>query len=113
MRISVITTDAVICPWLEQTFGGAIYAYEDKRYTKKAAHGTVRRWCLSMKASAGFIQAILPYLKLKKERAEVALQFCTLLRGPGGNKRLPEENMQERLVCYTRMRELNAKRIAA
>ena len=112
MRIFVTTTDAVICPWLQQTFGGAIYAYEDKRYGKKAALGTVRRWSLSMKASAGFLNAILPYLKLKKERAELALQFCELLRGPGGNKPLPEENMVARRTCYDQMREFNAKRKA-
>ena len=114
VRVYVSTTDAVICPWLAETFGGAIHAYEDKRYnTAKRAHGTVRRWSLSMRMTAGFLQALLPYLKLKKERAELALQFCTLLRGPGGNKPLPDENMQERVRCYQRMRELNAKRIAA
>lgn len=113
VRVAVLTTDAVICPWLKETFGGAMREYTDKRYGTKAAKGTLRRWSLSMSMTAGFLQAILPYLKLKRERAEVALQFCTLLRGPGGNKPLPEENMQERRRYYERMKELNAKRIAA
>jgi len=55
---------------LQIAFGGNIFTYEGKRNNK-----TAYRWLVVRNTANKFLSSVLPYLRLKRHRAELALEF--------------------------------------
>ncbi len=65
-----------------------------------------------------FVNELLPYLIVKKEHAELLLDFCTKWETPGKKEhgyrdRVSEKELQRREEAYLKMRKLNAVGAAA
>lgn len=68
--VEVGNTQEWLIQWLRLAFGGSIVT--------NPAHGqrqTFYRWVLQNKAAAAFLFAVLPYLRIKRPEAEIALAF--------------------------------------
>lgn len=77
LTVRVVTTDNVITPWFLQKFGGTFYTYQRREISKKTGklNKSYKIWQMKSDKAGEFLQLILPYLKLKQRRAEVALEF--------------------------------------
>lgn len=105
LRVCVGNTFLPLLEALKETYGGSIYSCgSQQRHTKQQR--PVWHWCLNGKLCLPILQDTLPYLLIKKERAELALLFIDILgkRGPGEH---PERQVKEDIA--TLMAELNAK----
>lgn len=72
--VKVGNTDLVLVNWLRKSFGGSIQTHEYNNSKWK----TLYTWSLSTQQAARFLEDILPYLKLKWEQAEIALNLCSV-----------------------------------
>ena len=65
-----------------------------------------------------FVEQLLPYLRVKKERAELILDFCKNWETPGKKEHgyracVSDQELQRREEAYLKMRKLNAVGAAA
>lgn len=78
--------------WLQQIWGGRLYT----------AEGRIPTLQLSKTEGVRFLRHVLPYLKVKREKALLALEFAAIIK-PSGNKpptteeRLLREDYRARL----------------
>lgn len=108
VRIGLTETHATIPELLQRTFPGALRTHSPKDLRHRMWH----MWrCDSLKARAP-LEALLPYLRLKKEQARVALRFLTAMerqkRGRFMGAPLSAAMQAEREALYDRMTVLNA-----
>lgn len=78
-----------LLPALAQTFGGTAIPY------KHPQGHYYWRWTLYTREAARFLAAVSPYLRLKQQQAEIALEFARLPHMRGA-QRLPKELIVER-----------------
>lgn len=109
LSVRVLTTDHVIVPWLQETFGGSYATYTDGR-TIKGSIGKERRWQLASAAAEKFLRAVMPWLKLKRPQAELALQFRKLIGRKG--RPISDENRNSRELIFQQMKALKKVRIS-
>lgn len=73
MHVNVASCDRVVLEWLIATTGcGGITA---KRPTDPSRHRVGYHWNLTPQASRSLLEAIKPYLVIKREQAELAIEF--------------------------------------
>jgi len=70
LLVQVGMVEGCIPQWLCDSFGGSI-AVRPKIKPRRA----VTNWQIANKQAVIFLQAILPYLKIKKQQAEIAIDF--------------------------------------
>lgn len=70
--VNIATTDDVLPQWMHRRFGGSIYKRK-KLYGFQTSYQ--RAWTLTGKSAGEFLQAVLPYLVLKKAQAKLAIRF--------------------------------------
>lgn len=89
--IGMIDQDSIL--WVVGTFGGH---YDTTCRTKSG--NTIHRWTLHCRKAADFLELIVPYLKLKKARAEAAIKLARMARKRGavpGNEGMRKMTEQE------------------
>ena len=88
-------------------FGGAIHYRASYRNNSESWH-----WCVSLRIAHNFLQIILPYLRLKKAEAELAIDFQKRKMGKEyrGRKPLPEEEIVYREAQRILMKALKGRR---
>lgn len=59
--------------WLHNQLGGSLA--QQKATRTSFSSNPIWNWRLSTRQAARFLEAVLPYLRIKKEQAEVALEF--------------------------------------
>lgn len=64
------------------SFGGSVYFYRDKHPN----HQPAWQWHISAKKAKIFLEAILPYLTIKKGEAELAVKFQMAKKNGGSPK---------------------------
>ncbi len=72
LRVQVVSTDEWIIQSLKFAFGGNIFIEARKNNPRWA---TAYRWFLQKRRTIGFLETILPYLRLKRPQAELALKY--------------------------------------
>lgn len=93
---------------LHKTFGG----YLEHRKRPNPKHRDIYTWSMAYGKAVDFLTQILPYLKLKKEQAELAIKFQNgKVRGGGeigkhGNVFKTEEELAIEESQYILMRDL-------
>lgn len=114
LRLDVASTDLSILQHIKQ--------HSDCGHIAQP-HGTLRfpnskpcfHWVATDKTAARSLKRLLPYLVLKKERAELALTFQNgrhqWQKNNQGINRLGEEEIQRREAIYQQMKALNKKGI--
>jgi hypothetical protein len=91
-------TDFEAVDWLFSAFGGYIYTYQ---YSERRP---IRRWMLAGAACQEFLKLILPYLKVKRAQAQVAIDFP--FRGRCGRRGRTQEFIDQQEVAYWQLRRL-------
>jgi hypothetical protein len=114
MKVSISMIDADSIEWITATFGG----HHDTTCRTKSGN-VIHRWTLHCRKAADFLEQVLPYLKLKKARAEAAIKLARMKRKRGataGNEGVRaitdyEISMQRPLAEFIRAENLrsNAK----
>lgn len=71
LRVKIESTDGVMCPWMQMKFGGCLrfLPIKNVKYSDKYL------WEMNSRSAANFLRQVLPYLKVKKQHAEIALEF--------------------------------------
>jgi hypothetical protein len=104
LRVSVGNTDPRLMDWLKTTFGGCVWS-EKQSYAPNAKPRF--GWELSAKKAEEFLRLLLPYLILKRERAELALAYRqTVTRG---GRKISHEVEQQRQEIHGNLIEFNRK----
>lgn len=102
LSVIVGMADPEAVDWLKGTFGGYIYGYDQKGAGKRPMH----RWMLSGLRCQYFLKLLLPYLKVKRDQAEVAIGFPA--RPRSGRRGRPLEIIEQQEAAYWRLRELKS-----
>jgi hypothetical protein len=83
--VSLGMTSRKLCKWAQKHFGGNLYGYDQPEGHQKMWH-----WKLyGNKAIEKLLIALLPYLLIKREAAEVVMEYMAL-----GSSRNPTERMK-------------------
>lgn len=67
--IQITSSDEWLCQWLKFAFGGCI------SHSTNNASNPMWHWVIGNKQAPSFLRSILPYLKLKRPQAELAIKF--------------------------------------
>lgn len=80
MSVVVSNTDPRLPLWLKDIFGGNFSTSREIRDNRRACWS----WCLTGRPAGDFLKSIYPYLVIKKEQADIAIQYCDtiLTNGP-------------------------------
>jgi len=71
VSLSVTNTEEWICQWLKFCWGGRVTPQQPR----KKNYLPQWNWVIRRAKATEVLEAILPYLKLKKQQAEVAISF--------------------------------------
>jgi len=71
LRIELGNTNEQAVRWMQCYFGGSVY----ERYADIDTRRTLWAWHLRGQQALGFLRIILPYLRIKKPQAELAIEF--------------------------------------
>ena len=74
--------------WFMATFGGHVSIKHPSKQPGGKRFSSTYHWTLHCRKAADFLEAIVPYLILKKGRAEVAIKLARMARMRGCNKGL-------------------------
>lgn len=104
VRFSLVNNNRKILELVQEKYGGKLYLKIPP--TEQANISYV----LQISDFTTIIKSILPFLVIKKEVAELALKFRTLVTKRGGNgKKIPKRNMDLRWEIYDKIRILNKR----
>lgn len=112
--VKVVSTDLVMVPFMQQHFGG----YVDTR--KPPRPGSKQSYCWQIRNNRQvkpFLESILPYLRVKKARAEVVLSYidtCKYRRVgyDNGTYTTDPAVIKRRWEHYRKIRSLNQRGLA-
>ena len=103
LRVDFVNTNEWVCRQFQFSFGGSLYCHKYKKPRQPC-------WqcCLVAKQAMAFLEAVLPYLKIKKPQAEIGINFerRKLLYGRG-SKRLTEKERVMREASRILISNLN------
>jgi len=102
MRIGQAARDREICSWFKSKFGGIVVVNETKLNKKlKNEFEYDWRWgCGGGQIGLLFLKQLYPYLKLKKEQANLGIEFQEILSSYRGRPRLLEFEKIEKYSYY-------------
>lgn len=110
IKVSITNTDKNLCEWLTDTVkGGSINTKTRQNKAWKPAYN----WCLYGKNAEQFLVKVLPFLIIKKERAELAIKLRSLRKGSWRGRQLDPSVVQEREYITNQMTELNRRGLVA
>lgn len=111
-NVIVAMTDVRPLLWLDNHFRGSLRLTSRVKQNQK----DIWTWTLGSKASAHFLTALLPYLQVKREEAELALKLYSRIgngshhcRGFIGSKPLSQEETALRLSLVTQIKALKRR----
>lgn len=93
--------------WFASLFGGPVYRREQSR----PGYPPMWNWRLDCRKAANFLEMILPYLKIKRVRAEAAIRLARAARIRGQNwksrRNITQEEYRERATLALIIRNEN------
>jgi len=99
LRLIIINTNKDLMDWLVKHFGGKILARK-KIIGRKLCY----RWSKCSRQAAEIIEACQPYLIVKKNHAQVFIEFMNTMGITGWN--VSQETREYRQFLYEKMRKL-------
>lgn len=116
LMVRLVSVDRVLPEWMNDHFGGALI---DNRRQKLVGRSRPSfSWQINSYHAEIFLRAVRPYLLLKAERADVALDFRSTMLAPLGRKGVKrsvttnpvtDEVFAKRQALRARMLELNKR----
>lgn len=105
VTVDVYNRSAELIDWLYKNFGGFVY-FRDRGGNREL----ICVWAVHGRAAEPALKAALPYLKVKKELAEIALALIETLSEPGTRlHRIPDGMKVERDNLVDRAKVLNLR----
>jgi hypothetical protein len=104
VRIAVYGTDQRLLDWIKFRFGGRTSAFQRKECP---THKAMLTWVVTTHRCRAIIEAVLPYLVIKRRQAELLIEFDSLRGRPG--VRLDEKTIQRRQEIIDELRLLNSR----
>lgn len=106
LRMNVTNSHIGTLQELKNLFGGYLYVRQDKRIN----HKPIGQLGFTAKQAREILVAIYPYLKIKREQANLALQFAETLLPPHNNgRRLTEDELSFRASLKNQISKLNKR----
>lgn len=105
VQLQVANTERWVLEWYKFVFGGNTYKKPCQNKNWKDSYS----WTVSGKKAKETLIALLPYLKLKKAQAEIALEFLSNMTNYTGHGVLPEAEAILREGYRQRMAALNKR----
>lgn len=113
VKICMIEPEAINFIWKDMGFGNMHIdgARKSRPNSKPIYHWYMRNW----RPIIPFLEGIIPYLRVKKDRALHVLSFCEHVRdNPNpGYRGLSQEELDYREEAYIKMREFNGNKVGA
>ena len=109
-RIQVVMTEEYIPKWLQLSFGGSVNKYKPRTPNRQPSYA----WQANGRTAITFLNAILPYLIIKRPQAEIVIRLEALKPRYGFRSSPMEKFLQEieaRKLKNTRGRDLIAPKI--
>ena len=111
IKISMIEEEAVA--FIQNEIGYGKYHLDGVRISRPNSK-PLYQWYLRGKKTIPFLKEIIPYLKVKRKRAEFLLQYMENVKDcPSPYHGLSDEELNYRELSYVKMRELNGNKVAA
>lgn len=105
--VAITMTDQVAIAWMQLTFGGHFQNLK----ARQPQHKPTFRWSLGSEAAAEFCEVISPYLKVKRQQAEIAARFYREHMGKKfqGASGLPVDELALRRKVMAEVKQLNQR----
>lgn len=107
VKISLGMSDFQIPLLFKETFGGNVY-YKDKQSYWNPKWKPQALWSVKSRQAERVLIALLPYLRVKKVQAELALEYMSLVT-PGRGTYLTEERLRRVQMFRDQFKILNMK----
>lgn len=101
--LNVANTDPNLMSWIQERFGGRIYIH--KRHKDKPRWKVCLSWRVVNLQARSILKVLIPFLTIKKERAELAIGASSLHGVRGRGRKV--SNMSARIALAKTFRELN------
>ena len=101
LSVSITSTTLMLMCWLKDNFGGSFRSKKPSDEKYKECYG----WRLVSNQAAGFLERILPLLIVKREQAEIAIEFQSRISGNHANA-VTDEEMSYRLSLKEQIEDL-------
>ncbi|SRR5260370_3634758 len=106
--VDIVNKDLQVLQWVQSLFGGFIRERKYNRKKKEAKNWQViYDWVAEVSTFEFFLMSILPFMRIKRRQAELALMFRKTSLDYRKNFRLTSEQKQHREVIYAEMKKLN------
>ena len=103
VRPIISNTDFPLLKWMHTSFGGTVHFHRNTKIGWRVQY----QWFTTGSAhSIWFLSGMLPYLKIKKTEAELAIQFFRCLLGKTGGKLLPLAEREKRQEIVQKIRAI-------
>lgn len=101
--IKVVMTDKEPIEWLYKTIGGT-FATRPRRDQRNISY----EWMLRKKQTSTILKRLLPFLKVKRQSAEIIIRLCELSKPFG--RGVSDENFNERERLYWEIKNYHTKK---
>ena len=106
MTVTFGNTDELLVQWVRTRFGGGLGILNRTRLTHKYDYKAVYQVAWRNHNGRQILEGILPYMvSVKKQRAEIALEFASRIRTKHGGPPLGADEIASREIIYDRMRQ--------
>lgn len=102
LKVAIAQTVAAPLEIFQRLWGGTVRT----KQSGNPRHKQQWMWCLSGTTAIPFLEDVLPYLRVKREVAELGLALLRTIR-PRGNYAVSDELMAYRIPIVEEMRRLN------
>jgi hypothetical protein len=102
LDIRISNTSKVLMIWLKDTFGGKIYEFKHKNERWATSH----QWMVACLYAGEILKGCLPHFVLKRDQAEVALEFQATKTKRWGVKGTPEDIIETQYALQEKLSRL-------
>ena len=107
-RLAVVNCDKRIVEWIEAHFGPYIYTVRRSDPRRRADHRELHVYEAKAEHAENILRAVLPYLVVKREQAELFFKFRRTFIG-GLNGGVPVHIVAQRKALHEQMGALNRR----
>jgi hypothetical protein len=104
LSLSITSTDRPVIDWLQANFGGRVGAHHGNERQRDAW-----KWQLLSRHAEAFLQAVRPYLIIKRPQADLALELRETMGLPGGAPSITPQLFAERERIRQAIKALNRR----
>ena len=103
LQASIGNTDPIVLRWIHENFGGSL----TYRKTKRENSRNIAQWAIRARSALPFLEAIRPYIRMKGQQIDVAIEYqkTKTMRGP---KKVTAQDIVWREEQRQKIRGLNA-----